>query len=471
MKTIRKIEFTDTMTGKKRLFEPLEPGHVRIYSCGPTVYDYAHIGNFRNFVFVDILRRTLKLFGYKVTHVMNFTDVDDKIIKRANAENKPISAISERFEKAFLEDCEFLRLDPIEHRPRATENIDEMIDLVNSLIAKGHTYTVDGSVYYRINSFPEYGKLSKIDPENMQSGARVDTDEYDKENARDFVLWKGARPDEPSWDAPFGKGRPGWHIECSAMSRRFLGETFDIHTGGVDLIFPHHENEIAQSEAANGKPYVRYWLHCAFLNMKADKMSKSLGNIITVHDLAQKGVNPLAARYFLLSVHYRKPLVYSENSLDAAASAVERLRGFHRRVKDIATGGVDTGDFDPGNILAESRAEFFAGLADDLNTARSLGAVFELVRRVNPAIESNALQSSHAREILSFLDEVNQVVAILDTGDEILPEEIEKLIRERQEARKNRDFALADKIRDELLQQGIVLEDTRDGVRWRKVKT
>ncbi|HPQ40465.1 MAG TPA: cysteine--tRNA ligase, partial [bacterium] len=291
MNSPKPLHFLDTRTGKTRLFEPVHDSEARIYSCGPTVYNYAHIGNFRNFVFVDVLRRVLKLFGYRVKHVRNITDIDDKIIRSAAEEDITTTQLARRYEDAFFQDCEYLNLETVEHSPRATEHIDEMIDLVQSLIDRGYTYERDGSIYFRINRFKEYGKLSKIDLSNVKSGARVDSDEYSKEDARDFVLWKGHREGEPYWDAPFGRGRPGWHLECSAMSRRFLGNTLDIHTGAEDLVFPHHENEIAQSEAANGEEYVRYWLHCAFLNMKNEKMSKSLGNIITARKLREDGID------------------------------------------------------------------------------------------------------------------------------------------------------------------------------------
>ncbi len=466
---MRSIYFHDTMTGKTRLFEPVEPGVAKIYSCGPTVYNYAHIGNFRNFVFVDVLRRTLKLFGYSVKHVMNITDIDDKIIRNAAQEGISCEALARRYEQAFFEDCTFLNLEPKEFNPRATEHIPEMIALVQKLIDRGFTYEADGSVYFKISQFRAYGKLSGIQPDGMKTGARADADEYTKEDLRDFVLWKGRKPDEPFWETPFGQGRPGWHLECSAMSSRYLGDTFDIHTGAEDLVFPHHENEIAQSEAATGKPFVNYWLHCAFLNMRSEKMSKSLGNIVTLHDLARSGIDPRSIRYFLLSVHYRKPLNYTEESIEAAGAAVARLQGFYQRVREI----VSNGQASPASVcLADrinaARSDFYEGLADDLNTARSLGALFELVRDANPLIELRQLKTEDARSILELLEDADRVLAILETQTELLPDEIEDLIRQRQEARKARDFQRADAIRIHLADRGIQLEDTRDGVRWRK---
>ncbi|MBN1550243.1 cysteine--tRNA ligase [bacterium] len=462
----RKLFFTDTLSGNKREFVPMEKDQVKIYSCGPTVYDYAHIGNFRNFVFVDVLRRSLKLFGYVVTHVMNITDVDDKIIRDAKKEGVSTDVLAKRYTDAFFEDCRFLRLEPVEYNPKATEHINEMVDLVKRLIDAGMTYEVDGSIYFRISKFKDYGKLSKIDLDRTQAGLRIDSDEYDKEDVRDFVLWKAYKEGEPFWDVPVGKGRPGWHLECSAMSAKYLGRTFDIHTGAEDLIFPHHENEIAQSEAAFGQTFVRYWLHCAFLNMKTQKMSKSLGNIVTVHNLAKTGVNPLAVRYFLLSVHYRKPLIFSDEAIDAAGSAVDRLRNFYRRLSEISQLENKSANVQITSIVSKCREDFLDGLADDLNTAKSLGAVFEMVRQVNPLIESQDLTSDQAKEVISLLQMTNKILDILDDPQDVISEEIETLIEKRQEARKQKNFAMADKLRDELLSKGVVLEDTREGVRW-----
>ena len=468
MTALRKIYFTDTMTATKRQFETVEPGHAKIYSCGPTVYDYAHIGNFRNFIFVDVLRRTLRLFGYKVTHVINITDIDDKIIKRANLEGIDYKELADRFEKAFFDDCKFLRIERPEHNPRATEHIQEMVDLVMKLHEKGMTYISDGSVYFRISKDTKYGKLSKINLDEVKSGNRVDTDEYDKENARDFVLWKGRKEGEPSWETPMGEGRPGWHLECSAMSQKYLGETFDIHTGAEDLIFPHHENEIAQSENANGKTYVNYWLHCAFLNMKSEKMSKSLGNIVTVRDLSNKGLNPLAIRYFLLSVHYRKPLIFSIEAIEASETAVKRLQGFFRRLLELESELPENQSGINSEIASSYRDEFFQAMADDLNTAKALGSLFTMVREINTPLENKELSKSDVSKVKEFLLEADEILDILSQTEEMLPEEIESLIQNRQQARKDRDFKLADQIRHQLKEKGIVLEDTREGVRWHR---
>lgn len=469
MTSPRPIQFHDTKSGKLLNFTPVHAGEARIYSCGPTVYNYAHIGNFRNFVFIDVLRRVLKLFGYKVTHVRNITDIDDKIIRKAAEEKIGIDELSRRYENAFFEDCEYLNLETVEHSPRATEHIDEMINLVNSLIDKGYTYQQGNSVYFRINQFKDYGKLSHIDLSAVRSGARVDSDEYSKEDARDFVLWKGHRDDEPHWETPFGAGRPGWHLECSAMSRRYLGDTFDIHTGAEDLVFPHHENEIAQSEAANCAEYVKYWLHCAFLNMKDEKMSKSLGNIVTARQLRDDGVDGAAVRYFLLSVHYRKPLGFSMDGIEAAGTAVRRLRAFYTRVCNHAS-GTETAEVSLDEKTEAFRESFLAALGDDLNTARALGVVFDMVRFFNAQLDAGNASALDAQNVQALLEDMDKVLGVIVAEtDDILPDEIEALIEQRQQARKNRDFAEADRIRDYLKDSGIVLEDTREGVRWRKM--
>ena len=470
MNPTRTISFFDTKQGSVRPFVPVAPETASIYSCGPTVYNYAHIGNFRNFVFVDVLRRTLRLFGYRIQHVRNITDIDDKIIRKAADEQTTVAEIARRYEAAFLEDCRYLRLQEVEYSPHATEHVSDMIDLVQSLIDKGYTYTRDGSIYYKISRFAEYGKLSGVDLSAVQSGARVDSDEYRKEDARDFVLWKGRKEGEPFWPAPFGEGRPGWHLECSAMSRHYLGSTFDIHTGAEDLIFPHHENEIAQSEAANGVEYVRYWMHCAFLNMKDQKMSKSLGNIVTARKLREDGIDGLAVRYFLLSVHYRKPLAFSLDAIESSKTAVNRLQMFYSRLREIAGRGTESLQGIQDELTSRYRDEWYAALGDDLNTARALGSLFEMVREFNAMMDSGCIGSAEAASALMFLDEVDSVLAVLrpERQDDISAR-VEELIAERQTARKDRNFAEADRIRNELTQMGIILEDTREGVRWRKV--
>lgn len=470
MKPEGSIYFHDTKSGRIRRFEPLKPDYVSIYSCGPTVYDYAHIGNFRNFVFVDVLRRTLQLFGYKVKHVRNITDIDDKIIRKANGQGVTCQEIAQKYEDAFYEDCRYLRLQPVEHSPRATSHIFDMTDLVRKLAERGYTYQKDGSTYFKVHKFKSYGKLSGIDTSTIQSGSRVDSDEYAKEDARDFVLWKGYRDGEPFWETDFGKGRPGWHLECSAMSHHFLGPTFDIHTGAEDLIFPHHENEIAQSEAANDAEYVRYWLHCAFLNMKDEKMSKSTGNIVTARQLHEEGINGLAVRYFLLSVHYRKPLAFSMEAIASAGSAVTRLQMFLARIQDVSGMTISVDNDEVNGRLDRYRLEWMAALGDDLNTAKALGALFEMVREYNALMDKNALSSRQAGQILVFLNEIDSVLDIMRPNDQPdLDDQISDLLNRRKIARDSRDFAEADRIRDHLAGMGIIIEDTREGVRWRKI--
>src|SRR5713226_5188707 len=375
------IRLHNTLSNQTEPFVPLKPGEVSMYTCGPTVYDYAHIGNYRTFVFQDILRRFLKLRGFRLNHVMNLTDVDDRIIANAAAKNVSIRDYTEKFVQAFFADCKTLSIEAPEHWIRATDNIDSMVELIQRLQQKTYTYSTEGSIYYRIAKFPNYGKLSRIDVSGIQAGARVDNDRYEKESARDFALWKAPKPGEHFWDTPIGRGRPGWHIECSAMAMKYLGETLDIHTGGVDLAFPHHENEIAQSEAATGKTFVRYWLHAEHLLVEGEKMSKSLGNFFTLRDLFAKGYKPSALRFALASVPYRRQLNFTFDGLQQAASAVERLRNFVARLK--------TEKFPAGESAAmtgragQAEQQFEAGLADDLNVAVALAAVFDLVRDVN----------------------------------------------------------------------------------------
>jgi len=475
------IQLHNTLTGKIEKFVPQRAGEVRMYTCGPTVYDYAHIGNYRTFVFQDILRRFLKLRGLKLNHVMNLTDVDDRIIANAAAAGESIREYTEKFVQAFFEDCKTLSIETPEHWIRATDHIEEMVKLIQRLQEKSFTYTGDGSIYYRIAKFPNYGKLSKIDLTGIQAGARVDNDRYEKESARDFALWKGPKPGEHFWETPIGPGRPGWHIECSAMAMKYLGETLDIHTGGIDLAFPHHENEIAQSEGATGKPFVRYWLHAEHLLVEGEKMSKSLGNFFTLRDLFAKGYRPSALRFALASVPYRKQLNFTFDWLQQAASSVERLRNFADRLK--------RGKFPAGKQegmaerIAKAAEEFDAGLADDLNTARALAAAFDLVREGNIAIDKGEFRQGDVPSILEFLAAFDKVFAVVEDndGEKLLrlgyggpesgpgDEEIDKLVAERNAAKKKRDFATADRIRKELADRGIIIEDAKDGsVRWKR---
>jgi cysteinyl-tRNA synthetase len=474
------IHLHNTLTGQTEPFVPQRPGEVGMYTCGPTVYDYAHIGNYRTFVFQDILRRFLKLRGFKLNHVMNLTDVDDRIITRAAEAGVGIRDYTQKFVQAFFDDCKTLSIEAPEHWIRATDHIDDMVALIQKLQQKTYTYRGEGSIYYRIAKFPDYGKLSKIDVSGIQAGARVDNDRYEKESARDFALWKAPKPGEHFWETPIGPGRPGWHIECSAMAMKYLGETLDIHTGGIDLAFPHHENEIAQSEAATGKPFARYWLHAEHLLVEGEKMSKSLGNFFTLRDLFAKGYKPSALRFALASVPYRRQLNFTFEGLQQAASAIDRLRNFADRLK--------TGKFAEGNMpgmserIAKATADFDAGLADDLNTAIALAAVYDFVREANIAMDKGEFRQGDivaAQEFLATFDKVFAVVADNDAeklqglgyadASAIADADVEKLVAERQDARKRRDFATSDRVRKELADRGIILEDSKDGtVRWKR---
>jgi cysteinyl-tRNA synthetase len=475
------IRFHNTMSGRTEPFVPLVAGEVSCYTCGPTVYDFAHVGNFRTFVFQDILRRYLKWRGFRVTQVMNLTDVDDRIIQKAAAAGVSIREYTDPYIQAYLADRRALNLEPPEHIARATEHIDDMVKLIERLTEKGFTYTTEGSIYFRISKFPSYGKLSKIDVAGMQTGARVDLDRYDKDNARDFALWKAPKPGEHFWETPIGPGRPGWHIECSAMAMKYLGDTLDIHSGGVDLTFPHHENEIAQSEAATGKQFVRYWLHAEFLLVDHEKMSKSVGNFATLRELFAHGHKPSSVRFLLASVPYRSQLNFTAESLQGAASSVERLRTFAARLR--------SGKFPVGATpemagrVAKAREDFDNGLADDLNTAQALAAIFDLVRDVNIAMDRGEFRQADAAPVLAVLEMFDAIFAVLHDDDaEKLRSlgiaqnstspgeaEIETLVAERQAARKRRDFAASDRIRDQLAQSGVILEDSRDGgVRWKR---
>ena len=475
------IRLHNTMSGVTEPFTPMTPGEVRMYTCGPTVYDYAHIGNYRTFVFQDILRRFLKLRGFRMNHVMNLTDVDDRIIANAAAAGVSIRDYTQKFVQAFFDDCKTLSIESPEHWIRATDHIDVMVQLIQRLQGKTYTYAGDGSIYYRIAKFPNYGKLSKIDVSGIQAGARVDVDRYEKESARDFALWKAPKPGEHFWDTPIGRGRPGWHIECSAMAMKYLGETLDIHTGGVDLAFPHHENEIAQSEAATGKQFVRYWLHAEHLLVEGEKMSKSLGNFFTLRDLFAKGYKPSALRFALASVPYRRQLNFTFDGLQQATSAVERLRNFSDR---LAQGKFSEGR-QPGMAerISQAAQEFDAGLSDDLNTARALAAAYDLVREANIAIDKGDFRQGDVAAARRFLADFDRVFAVLEDDDAAKLQElgygaedagfsdadIDKLVAERQAARQRRDFASSDRIRKELADRGIILEDNRDGsVRWKR---
>ena len=438
-----------------------------MYTCGPTVHDYVHIGNFRTFVFQDLLRRYIKYKGFQLLHVINITDVDDKIIRKAKEAGLSISEYTDRYVQAFLEDMETLRIETPDIMPYATKHIEEMVELVLKLRDKGHTYERDGSIYYRINTFPDYGKLSKVDLCNTRTTNRTDADEYTKENPRDFVLWKAKKEGETYWDSPLGPGRPGWHLECSTMSMKYLGNSFDIHCGGVDLVFPHHENEIAQSEAATDEPFVRYWIHSEFLLIDSDKMSKSEGNQFTLRDLTKRGCDPLAVRYLLQSVHYRKQLNFTFEGVDQAQSALRRIHDFLLRVGEVADKRPENPDLT--QKVAETRGDFQAGLDDDLNTSAALAALFELMKDTNILLESQEVGRVNRDQILGLFSDANQVFAVFEAEElQIQDKEITELIGERKEARRQRDFQRADEIRDLLADRGIILEDTKAGTRWKR---
>jgi cysteinyl-tRNA synthetase len=440
-----------------------------MYTCGPTVYNYVHIGNLRTFTFQDILRRWLRYRGYQLQHVMNITDVEDKIIRAAMEQGKSIQEYTAEYEKAFLEDAASLRLERPEKLVRATEHIPEMVEAIERLESKGFTYLSDHSVYYRIAQFPEYGKLSHIDFSGQRAGARVDVDEYEKDDARDFVLWKSRKDNEPYWDSPLGPGRPGWHIECSVMAMKYLGETLDIHAGGVDLTFPHHENEIAQSEAITGKPFAKYWLHSEHLMVESQKMAKSLGNFYTLRDLIAKGYQPEVIRYLLASVPYRRKLNFTFEGLQGAGTALERLRNYKLR---LDTEKFSSGTSEPVEESArEALAAFDAALDDDLNTAGALGAIYDFVRTTNTAMDSGVFFTGNVPAALSVIERFDAIFDVLrpTASAGALPDaEIDQLIAERTAAKRARDFKRADQIREELMEKGVILEDTKDGVRWKR---
>lgn len=458
------------LTREKEEFIPIEKGKVKFYVCGPTVYNYFHIGNARPFVMFDIFRRYLEYIGYEVTFVQNFTDIDDKMISRAHELDITVGELAERFIAAYYEDADSLGIRRATRNPRATHEIDEIIKIVSTLIEKKHAYEVEGDVYFSVGSFPEYGKLSKQSVDELHSGARVDVDDR-KKDPLDFALWKASKPGEPSWESPWGKGRPGWHIECSAMATKYLGESIDIHGGGSDLIFPHHENEIAQSEAASGHQFVKYWLHNAYLMIGMEKMSKSLGNFKTVRDIREK-YSPLVLRYFLLSAHYRSPINFTQEALEQAHGALERLKNSHEDLKfalSRCTGGVC--DKKLRLAVDTARGYFRESMDDDFNTAGALGDIFDLVRAVNVHLTEEKEPDKEGLEAaLKFFDEANAILGFFTQKEESEDEdrEIEALITERNEARGARNFARSDEIRAELASRGIILEDTPQGTRWKR---
>lgn len=462
------LNLHNTLTGKIEPFAPENPPVVRMYVCGLTVYGRGHIGNYRTFVATDLIRRTLKYKGFQVKEVMNITDVDDRIITLAAQAGSDLQSFTAAHIRSFEEDRESLRMERPEVIPKATEHIPEMVDLISRLMARGHTYTAEGSVYFRIASFPEYGKLSRLDVAGIKAGARVDTDKYDKENARDFVLWK-LKADEPAWaqwDAPFGKGRPGWHIECSAMSMKYLGETFDLHCGGVDLIFPHHENEIAQSECGTGRPFVRHWTHSEHLLIDDATMSKSKGNFFTLPDVMERGHSAEAIRYLLSQAHYRTQLNFTWEGLQHAAAALERIHGFARRLTEVDAAGPVAAAV--REAAERSEKEFDRALGDDLNTPEALAAVHMLVGEGNALLAAGAVTVEGAALLRGVLERMDSVFAVLLPAEDRLAAGEQALFDERQAARARRDFAGADAARRKLEEIGIVLEDTPKGTRWRR---
>ena len=459
------IQFQNSITRKREIFEPIAPPKVGLYTCGPTVYNFAHIGNYRAYMFEDLLRRHLEYRGFDVTQVMNLTDVDDKIIRACRETGQALKSLTGPYVEAFFEDLDSLGIRRAHHYPAATDHIPEMVALIKALRDRGHTYEADGSIYFKLSTFPSYGKLSHVDLDQLQSGAsgRVTVDEYEAENARDFALWKAYDEDdgEVYWETELGKGRPGWHIECSAMSMRYLGNSFDIHCGGVDNMFPHHENEIAQSECATGKTFVNYWLHNAHLMVEGKKMAKSLGNFYTLRDLLDKGHDPMAIRWVLIATHYRQPNDFTFDALEAAGQSLQRIRDFRLRLGEVSGDG-------PG-LSAETEAcetAFGESLDDDLNISGALAKVFDFVRDTNRRLDAGEVGAQGARDALNLLDRLDAVTGLFAPGgDEAAPQAVLDLVEERQKARRDKDFARADSIRDSLLEQGWVIEDTPDGAR------
>ena len=462
------LQFYNSYTRQKEEFKPITPGKVGMYTCGPTVYAPAHIGNFRAYMFEDILRRYLIYKGYQVTQVMNLTDIDDKTIRDSIAGGVPLAEHTQQFKDMFFRDIDRLNIQRAEYYPAATEHIPEMIELVKRLQKNGHAYSSGGSIYFKISTFPQYGALAHMKIEELKAGARIDSDEYEKETASDFALWKGWTPDDGNvfWETELGKGRPGWHIECSAMSMKYLGESFDIHTGGIDNMFPHHENEIAQAEGATGKKFVNYWMHCAHLIVEGKKMAKSEGNYFTIQDLADKGVNLSAARYLLMATHYRQQLNFTFEALDAAKNAITRLRDFRDSLSEDS--GKDNNPDIEAAIL-KAREKFETAMDDDLNISPALAAVFDFVKDINVAREKMPLSKADSAAVQEMLKKFDSVLGVVyvDEG-QALDSEIEDLIEKRNQARRDRNFAEADKIRGQLDDMGIILEDSPSGTRWKR---
>lgn len=464
------IQFYNSMSRRKENFSPLIDSEVGMYTCGPTVYNFAHIGNFRAYIFEDLLRRTLEYHGFKVNQVMNLTDVDDKTIRDSQAAGIPLQEFTAKYKKAFFEDIDTLKIEKAEHYPAATDHIPEMISIIETLFEKGYAYQgEDGSVYFSIAKFADYGKLAKIDMENQRSGERVKNDEYAKDSVADFALWKAWNEADGDvvWDSPWGKGRPGWHIECSAMSMKYLGKTFDIHTGGIDNMFPHHEDEIAQSESANGCKFVNYWLHCGYLIVDGEKMSKSLGNFYTLRDLIEKGYTPEEIRLVLLNTHYRKKLNFSEKALDQARQSIGSFKDFFARVRKAD--GVENAELD--SKLTKAAKDFKESIGDDLNISGASAVMYGVMHDVNKMLDKNEISAKDAEKVLELFSKFDLIFSVLDVDSEVedtIPEEIAKLAAERQVARTAKDFAKSDEIRDKLKDLGWIVEDSPDGPRLKR---
>ncbi|MBU2626154.1 MAG: cysteine--tRNA ligase [candidate division Zixibacteria bacterium] len=461
------LQFFNTLTRQKEVFEPIVDGQVKMYTCGPTVYDFAHIGNFRAYMFEDLLKRYLRYKGYKVTQIMNLTDIDDKTIRGSQKENISLDEYTARYKKAFFEDLDSLKIDRADKYPEATRHIDEMVAMIKVLLDKGYAYETDGSIYFKISQFKNYGQLSHMDMAQLKVGARVADDEYEKEQISDFALWKGwDEADGPVfWETEIGKGRPGWHLECSAMSVKYLGNHFDIHCGGVDNIFPHHENEIAQTQAATGEKFVNYWLHNGYLLVEGRKMSKSFDNFYTLRQILDKGYTACAVRYLLMATHYRQQLNFTFDGLESAKGGIERLWDFMKLVKSIS-GGESNPAVD--DCISRAAAKFEEALDDDLNISPALAAVFDFVRDINRLIHEKAISAADGAKVLEVMQRFDTVLGVIQKDEDDIDSEMEDLISKRNDARKNRDFAEADRIRDDLLARGIVLEDTAGGTKWKR---
>jgi len=463
------LAFYNTLTRQQTEFAPENPGHVRMYTCGPTIHDFVHIGNFRTFIFEDLLRRYLKYKGLKVTQVMNLTDIDDKIIQKKTAEGVSLSEYTTRYRRAFFDDLDTLNIEHSEHYPAATEYIDEMVTMILALEQNGYAYNIDGNWYFRIQKFPDYGKLAGIRTNELKMGARVATDEYEKEEVGDFALWKAWDESDGDvfWETPLGKGRPGWSIECSAMSTALLGNHFDIHTGGVDNIFPHHVNEMAQSEGATGEKFVNVWLHSAHLIVEGQKMSKSLGNFFTLRDLVERGYSPKAIRYLLMATHYRQQVNFTFDSLGAAAEALKRLYDF---MDNVTSSTMKTMIPNPDVAISVERVQsrFEEALDDDLNISPALGAIFDFVREINRIMTRGKLAYEDGRVVLDTMDRFDTVLGLLKREEVTLDDHVEQLIAARDQARREKNWPRSDELREELSKLGIILEDTPDGTKWKR---